>query len=50
MGITTELSSLSKIFLIFLMFVGRIGPLTIAFSWRGSAKRFHYIEEEILIG
>jgi trk system potassium uptake protein TrkH len=50
MGITTELSSLSKIFLIFLMFIGRIGPLTIAFSWRGSAKRFHYIEEEILIG
>ncbi|NCD05194.1 MAG: ATPase [Spirochaetia bacterium] len=50
MGITTKLSALSKIFLIFLMFIGRVGPLTIAFSWRGSAKRFHYIEEEILIG
>ncbi len=50
MGITTKLSALSKIFLIFLMFVGRVGPLTIAFSWRGSAKRYHYIEEEILIG
>ena len=50
MGITTSLSSLSKIILIFLMFVGRLGPLTIAFSWRTSAKRFHYIEEDILIG
>jgi trk system potassium uptake protein TrkH len=50
MGITTHLSSCSKIFLIILMFIGRLGPLTIAFSWRASAKRFHYIEENILIG
>lgn len=50
MGITTSLSSLSKIILIFLMFIGRLGPLTIAFSWRTSVKRFHYIEEDILIG
>lgn len=50
MGITTQLASSSKILLIILMFIGRIGPLTIAFSWRTSQKRFHYIEENILIG
>ncbi len=50
MGITTELSTLSKIFIILLMFIGRIGPLTIAFSWRGSKRRIQYIEEDILIG
>ncbi|MGD1819418.1 MAG: TrkH family potassium uptake protein [Pleomorphochaeta sp.] len=50
MGITTHLAASSKILLIILMFIGRLGPLTIAFSWRTSQKRFHYIEENILIG
>ncbi len=51
MGITTHLTTVSKILIILLMFIGRVGPLTIAFSWRSnSQKQFHYIEENILIG
>lgn len=50
MGITTKLATASKIILILLMFIGRLGPLTIAFSWRASQKRFYYIEENIQIG
>lgn len=50
MGITTTLSSNSKVLLMFLMFIGRLGPLTIAYSWRRNIKSVRYIEENILIG
>lgn len=50
MGITTDLSASSKIFIMMLMFIGRLGPLTIAFSWKRYNKRIEYVEEKILIG
>jgi trk system potassium uptake protein TrkH len=50
MGITTALSASSKIFIMMLMFIGRLGPLTIAFSWKRYNKRIEYVEENILIG
>ena len=52
MGITPELSLLSKLTVIATMFVGRIGPLTllIALSKKESPAVFKYPEEHIMIG
>lgn len=50
MGVTTELYAKSKIIIMILMFIGRLGPLTIAFSWKRNIKNIHYVEENILIG
>lgn len=52
LGATPELSSLGKIIIIILMFVGRLGPLTIAFALikKQSKAKFRYPEEKILIG
>ncbi len=51
-GITPELSSASKAALIFTMFGGRIGPLTLMFALarRKQAAVLHYPEEHVLIG
>ncbi len=51
-GITPELSSASKAALIFTMFVGRIGPLTLMFALARSKQAgvLHYPEEHVLIG
>ena len=51
-GITPNLSSASKAVLIFTMFGGRIGPLTLmyALARRKQAGVLHYPEEHILIG
>lgn len=52
MGITAELSLLSKLTIVVTMFIGRIGPLTllIALSKRQSRAVFKYPEENIMIG
>jgi trk system potassium uptake protein TrkH len=50
MGVTTNLFSSSKFIIIILMFIGRLGPLTIAYSWKRNIKNIHYVEENILIG
>jgi trk system potassium uptake protein TrkH len=52
LGITPELSALSKVTVILLMYAGRIGPLTLllAFSRRRALGRYEYIEERVLIG
>ncbi len=52
LGITAKLSTASKIVMIFAMFIGRVGPLTIliAMSKRESAAVLHYPEENIMIG
>ncbi len=50
MGVTTELFTSSKIIIMILMFIGRLGPLTIAFSWKRNITNIHYVEENILIG
>ena len=52
LGITSQLSMLSKLTLIATMFIGRIGPLTllIALSRRGSRAVLRYPEEHIMIG
>jgi len=52
LGITPELSPLSKLMLILTMYAGRVGPLTLlyAFSRRRAAGKFEYVEENVMIG
>jgi trk system potassium uptake protein TrkH len=51
-GGTAELNDLGKLLITLLMFVGRLGPLTIALAVRGSETRarFKYVQEETLVG
>ena len=51
-GLTPELSDAGKVIVIFLMFVGRIGPLTLAFAVgeRGRRVSLRYPEGKIVVG
>ncbi len=49
-GITPDLQAGSKLLLMLMMFIGRLGPLTIASSIRFKDQQLSYIEEKILIG
>jgi trk system potassium uptake protein TrkH len=51
-GVTPRLSSLGKLILILLMFIGRVGPLTLAtVVGRSEARgKFRYSEETVMIG
>jgi trk system potassium uptake protein len=52
MGLTTELSPIGRILIIFTMFAGRVGPLTIAFAiaMRRKPDAFRYPKGKIMIG
>jgi trk system potassium uptake protein TrkH len=52
MGITPKLNDLQKYALILMMFVGRVGPLTLAFSLSRSSgsKGITYAEEGVMVG
>jgi trk system potassium uptake protein TrkH len=52
MGITTKLSTLSRLMLSATMFFGRLGPLAIGFSLIGKRESplHHYAEEEVYVG
>ncbi|RLL45166.1 TrkH family potassium uptake protein [Oceanobacillus piezotolerans] len=52
LGITSELSALSKVILMILMFIGRVGILTFLFMFKTKKKNgnYHYPKERILIG
>ncbi|WP_462405439.1 TrkH family potassium uptake protein [Gracilibacillus sp. Marseille-QA3620] len=51
MGLTPDLSNAGRLFIIILMFIGRIGPLTLAFSFaRTRTAKIRYPEEDIFIG
>ena len=49
---TPELSPLGRVLITIMMFIGRLGPLTMAFALLHSRKgaKFRYAEEKILIG
>lgn len=51
-GITPKLSPLSRMFVIVTMFIGRVGPLTLAFAIAtpSRARALRYPEEKIMIG
>ncbi|RCW73266.1 TrkH family potassium uptake protein [Saliterribacillus persicus] len=51
MGLTAELSIIGKIIITLIMFIGKLGPLTLAFSLASSKdKKIKYPQEEILTG
>ncbi len=52
MGSTSSLDVTGKLLIIVLMFVGRLGPLTLAFSIRPeeAEDKFKYTEENVMIG
>ncbi len=52
MGITPKLNDVQKYALIIMMFVGRVGPLTLAFSLSRSTKSkgLTYAEEGVMVG
>jgi trk system potassium uptake protein TrkH len=51
-GLAAELSTFGKILLAFVMFAGRVGPITVvlALSERTKPRRYTYPEEDIAIG
>jgi trk system potassium uptake protein TrkH len=51
-GTTSKLSTLGKLILVLVMFVGRLGPLSIAvvLSGKEPRSRFQYAEENVMIG
>jgi Trk-type K+ transport system membrane component len=52
MGITGDLSTVTKIILMFLMFIGRVGIITFLFMFKRTKKTgsYHYPKERISIG
>jgi len=52
LGITSDLSQISRALIIFTMFWGRLGPLTlvVALAQRGRRTQIRYPEERIIIG
>lgn len=52
LGITSELTTLSKIVLMMLMFIGRVGVITFIFIFKSKKKQGHYNypKEHIIIG
>jgi trk system potassium uptake protein TrkH len=52
MGVTAKLNDFQKLALVLLMFAGRVGPLTLAFSFSRQAlqKSLTYAEEGVMVG
>lgn len=50
MGITPNLSTGQKLAIILMMFAGRVGPLTLAFSWYSPKRGLTYAEESVMVG
>lgn len=52
MGITSDLGLISRLIIIITMFIGRLGPLTIAIAFSNAKRKsfFKYPKEDILIG
>ncbi len=52
MGVTPKLNDLQKLAIILIMFAGRVGPLTLAFSLarRSTRKGITYAEETVMVG
>jgi trk system potassium uptake protein TrkH len=52
MGVTPKLGDVQKLAIILMMFAGRVGPLTLAFSLSrsGGSKGITYAEEGVMVG
>jgi len=51
-GITSDLTNAGRLLITALMFIGRLGPLTLAFSLLGESRPAAYVypEERIMVG
>ncbi len=54
MGLTPDLTAIGKLIIIALMYIGRVGVLTVVFSLMTKAQRtqskYKYPEESVMIG
>ncbi len=50
MGITANMNDMQKLAIILMMFAGRVGPLSLAFSWYASKRGLTYAEESVMVG
>jgi trk system potassium uptake protein len=51
MGVTPKLNDVQKYAIIVMMFIGRVGPLTLAFAWYSARKKgITYAEESVMVG
>ena len=51
MGVTAQLNDVQKAAIILMMFIGRVGPLTLAFAWYSMRKKgITYAEEAVMVG
>lgn len=54
MGVTATLSAMGRVIIVFLMFIGRVGPLVLVAAMSLAGKRtassFRYGEEQVIIG
>jgi trk system potassium uptake protein TrkH len=50
MGATAKLNDMQKLAVVVMMFAGRVGPLTLAFSWYSSQRGITYAEESVMVG
>jgi trk system potassium uptake protein TrkH len=50
MGITPELGIIQKVTVILVMFIGRIGPITLAYAWYSRKSGLIYAEESVMVG
>lgn len=51
MGVTSKLNDMQKYMIILMMFIGRIGPLTLAFAWYSHRRKgITYAEETVMVG
>ena len=51
MGVTPKLNDFQKYTIIAMMFIGRVGPLTLVFAWYSARKKgLTYAEESVMVG
>lgn len=51
MNLTPKLNDLQKYAIILMMFIGRVGPLTLAFAWYSKRRKgITYAEESVMVG
>ena len=51
MGVTSKLNDIQKYVIIIMMFIGRVGPLTMAFVWYSARRKgLTYAEESVMVG
>ncbi|MCU0237447.1 MAG: hypothetical protein MUC72_10230 [Acidobacteria bacterium] len=50
MNITPSLNDIQKLAITLLMFIGRVGPITLAFAWSRSKQGLVFAEEAVMVG